>query len=189
MKDAVAELETEHRLIQQVVAGMSYLESRITAGAEIDQTLLNRIVEFLRSFADHLHHAKEEALFFPALERRGVPAQGCPVGALLHEHTKGRALVTEFEQAIEASAPKTDGSTERLTAAMRALAELYPAHIWKEDYLLFPMSKKVLTADDEAELSEKFEELDRKLGEVEKRRFESLAEELSAMVLQINASN
>jgi len=48
--------------------------------------------------ADKCHHGKEEVHLFPFLEKRGVPARGCPMGALLHEHEQGRTLVTQLAQ-------------------------------------------------------------------------------------------
>lgn len=180
----IAELLTEHGLIQKVVAGLSALETRMSGGVPMDAALLTRVVEFLREYADVLHHGKEEALLFPALERRGVPAHGCPVGALLAEHKRGRVLVTEFAEAIEAYASGADGAVAALAAKMRALAELYPAHIWKEDYLLFPMSEKVLLEDDLAELATHFAEVNRVAGRAAIARAQDLAAELQAIVLQ-----
>ncbi len=79
-------LEAEHHVIQKVVGAMAVL------GQEVEAKTLQGIVEFMRTFADKCHHGKEEIHLFPALERKGVPARGCPVGALLHEHQQGRAL-------------------------------------------------------------------------------------------------
>ena len=180
----VTELSAEHGVIQKVVAGLSVLEARLSGGGSVDPALLRRIVEFLREYADRLHHGKEESLLFPALEQRGVPAHGCPVGVLFAEHKKGRSLVAEFTEAIEAYASGADGSVTGLAAAMRALAELYPAHIWKEDYLLFPMSEKVLRKEDLTELAAQFAEVNRVTGRAVIVRAEELATELSTIVLQ-----
>jgi hypothetical protein len=34
---------------------------------------------------------------------------------------------------------------EALLGTLRRIIQLYPAHIWKEDYLLFPMTDKILS--------------------------------------------
>ncbi len=179
----IAELSAEHGVIQKVVAGLSALEARMSGGGSVDVALLRRIVEFLREYADVLHHGKEEALLFPALERNGVPAHGCPVGALLAEHKRGRELVSEFAEAIEEYASDADGAVAGLATKMKALAELYPAHIWKEDYLLFPMSEKVLREADLTELEEQFAEVNRAAGRAVIARAQELAAELTAIVL------
>ena len=83
-------LESEHRFIQKVVAASAILADQLAAGVDLDIEVLLGIVEFMRTYADRCHHGKEEDLLFPALERRGVPMRGCPVGALLGEHKLGR---------------------------------------------------------------------------------------------------
>ena len=42
----------------------------------------------------------EEEVLFPLLSEKGVPMQGCPVGALTAEHARGRALVKELADAV-----------------------------------------------------------------------------------------
>ena len=181
---AVSQLAAEHEVIQKVVAGLAALRERLGGGSAMDVALLRRTVQFFREYADGLHHAKEEALLFPALERRGVPARGCPVGALLAEHTRGRGLVSEFAERIEAYTSGADRAAADLAATMKVLAELYPAHIWKEDYLLFPMTDKVLGEDDLVELAAKFSALNRASGEAALARAEALALEMSAIISQ-----
>ena len=93
-------LEAEHRVIQKMVAGMSVLAEQLEGGEQVDVSLLDRIVVFLRTFADRCHHGKEETFLFPALIRRGVPSHGCPIGGLTMEHQKGRVMVGELADAI-----------------------------------------------------------------------------------------
>jgi len=86
-------MEAEHRNIETVVKALGDLAVTIEKGQRAEVALLETAVEFFRTYADKLHHGKEEALFFPMLVKRGVPPQGCPIGGLNHEHEKGRALV------------------------------------------------------------------------------------------------
>ena len=183
-KPPVAELSSEHEVIQKVAAGLSALEVRLSAGGSVDVALLRRVLEFLREYADRLHHGKEEVLLFPMLERRGVPAYGCPVGALLAEHQRGRALVAEFADHLAAYESDAGGAGVNLATTMKALGELYATHIWKEEYLLFPMSEKVLDKADLAELAARFAELNQETGEALIARSEELAVELTAFISQ-----
>ncbi|MCE5308057.1 MAG: hemerythrin domain-containing protein [Acidobacteriales bacterium] len=178
----VETLEAEHRVIQKVVAGMVVLADRIESGGEIDVALLDRIVEFLQIFADRCHHGKEEAWFFPALARRGVPSYGCPLGGLTMEHQKGRQMVGEFSGAIRACERGEEGAREKLVKALRWLATFYPNHIWKEDYLLFPLAGKFLTPGDQAELAQKFEAVEREVGHEVHERLTQLAKELESQL-------
>ena len=185
---AVEMLEAEHRVIQKMVAGMSVLAEQIEGGEPVDVSLLESIVVFLRTFADRLHHGKEESFLFPALIRRGVPSQGCPIGGLTMEHQKGRVMVGELADAIrgyDAGEPPARGN---LVKSLRALVAFYPNHIWKEDYLLFPLAGKVLTPEDQQELMDKFETVERELGLDVHEGFDKVAAELERKVSGIVSS-
>ncbi|HYW65552.1 MAG TPA: hemerythrin domain-containing protein [Candidatus Dormibacteraeota bacterium] len=185
---AVEMLEAEHRVIQKMVASMSVLAEQIEDGEPVDVSLLESIVVFLRTFADRLHHGKEESFLFPALIRRGVPSQGCPIGGLTMEHQKGRVMVGELADAIRGYAAGEPPARENLVKSLRVLVAFYPSHIWKEDYLLFPLAGKVLTPEDQQQLMEKFETVERELGLDVHEGFSKLATELERKVSGIVSS-
>ncbi len=178
-------LEAEHRMIQKVVAGMAVLAEKIEGGETVPVPLLEAVVEFLHTFADRCHHAKEEAVLFPTLQSRGVPSHGCPLGGLTMEHQKGRAMVGELAQAINAYAGDEASARVSLVKSLRDLTALYPNHIWKEDYLLFPLAGKVLTLEDQQLLTRRFEEVEQELGHEARERFEKLAAELGSEVSKV----
>jgi hemerythrin-like domain-containing protein len=175
-------LEAEHRVIQKMVAGMSLLAEQLKGGEPVDVSLLESIVAFLRTFADRCHHGKEETFLFPALIRRGVPSHGCPIGGLTMEHQKGRVMVGELADAIRGYAAGEPPAREDLVKSLRALVAFYPNHIWKEDYLLFPLAGKVLTPEDQQELMNKFETVERELGIEGHEGFDKVATELERKV-------
>ena len=181
-------LEAEHRVIQKMVAGMSLLAERLEGGEPLDVSLLESIVAFLRTFADRCHHGKEETFLFPALIRRGVPSHGCPIGGLTMEHQKGRVMVGELADAIRGYAAGEPPARENLVKSLRALVAFYPNHIWKEDYLLFPLAGKVLTPEDQQELMGKFETVERELGLDVHEGFDKVAADLERKVSGIVSS-
>ncbi|HOX84763.1 MAG TPA: hemerythrin domain-containing protein [bacterium] len=169
-------LEQEHRSIAKVVAVTSELADRIEAKQPIDREILRNIVEFMRVFADRCHHGKEEDLLFPLLVANGVPVRGCPIGALTAEHVKGRSLVQGLAKATEALAANSDSGRSDLVSNLRGIADLYPGHIWKEDYLLFPMTNKILRAEQLEALYRGFLQVDQKIGKSVYQRLEQFAE-------------
>jgi len=171
-------LEAEHRVILKVVAGLVMLADRLEGGEDVEPATLDKIVEFLRVFADRCHHGKEESLLFPALERRGVPASGCPLGGLTMEHQKGRQMVGEFANAIREYERNEQGARDNVVKALRALGAFYPNHIWKEDYLLFPLAGKLLPPEDQNNLRVQFDAVEHELGHETHERLVHFAEEL-----------
>ncbi|MDD5627660.1 MAG: hemerythrin domain-containing protein [Elusimicrobia bacterium] len=170
-------LEEEHHAIEKVIACAAALADNPAEGP--DQEVLGRIIRFMRDYVENCHHEKEERILFPLLVRKGVPVTGCPLGALTHEHESGRKLVAQLTLAADspASAPRR---RESLLEALRGLVALYPGHIWKENFLLFPMTDKLLSAEEQKSLLERFEAVEERIGRENHHRLEELADELRA---------
>jgi hemerythrin-like domain-containing protein len=178
-------LEAEHRVIAKVIGAVPVLADQLDAGQAVDVGLLRDIVEFMRTFADQCHHGKEELLLFPLLGKKGVPLQGCPVGALMAEHARGRALVKELASAVDVHKEAEPSTKEAALAALRGIAALYPNHIWKEDYLLFPMTNKVLNVEEQQLLSSEFRKVDERIGLSQYQRLEAFAEHVAEITLKV----
>jgi hemerythrin-like domain-containing protein len=172
-------LESEHGYIQKVVAAAMAMADRLAEGVALEADMLQSIVEFMRTYADKFHHGKEENILFPALARKGVPMRGCPVEALMREHQMGRTLVTGLAEAIDLYGKGDAASRDALIKSLRGMVELYPNHIWKEDFLLFPMTNKVLSPEDQANLRQEFEQFEERLQQETHCDFEHFAENLA----------
>lgn len=173
-------LEAEHRFIAKVVNVVAMMADQLQAGEKLDPDVLLHVVAFMRTYADRSHHGKEEDLLFPALERNGVPTHGCPIEALQHEHISGRAYVKALAESVAPYADGDPAARDELLKSLRGIAQLYPGHIWKEDYLLFPLTHKVLGPQDQQALSQEFARVDEDLGLEGHQRFEAWAEQLLA---------
>jgi hemerythrin-like domain-containing protein len=175
-------LENEHLVIAKVVGAAPLLADRLEAGQAVDDGTLQGLVEFMRTFADKCHHGKEEELLFPLLVRKGVPLQGCPLGVLTMEHSKGRTLVTALAGAADAYQKGDPGGQPAVIQALRGIAALYPNHIWKEDYLLFTLANKVLSLEEQQSLYQQFEQVEQRVGRDVHHRLERFAEQLSESI-------
>ena len=124
-----AVLRAEHQTILRVINVLEALVRRSEAGTGFELDALRQCVTFFRLFADACHHAKEEDLFFPALEARGVPREDGPIGVMLHEHRLARQHTSSMGDALEA---------------------------FDRDNILFQMGDLVMTEDDGASLCGQF---------------------------------
>ena len=174
---AAETLEEEHKLILRMLKALSALQPRIEKG-EIDPDTLTNVVDFFRTYADKFHHAKEEAQLFPTLEKRGVKPKGCPIGVLHSEHEQGRILVSALNDAIQKSQHGNAAANATVGSHIKSMIGFYTDHIWKEDYLLFPMSKKVLTESDQTEFQQGFAKIDVKMGEEFQSKYRHVVERL-----------
>ena len=63
--------------------------------------------------------------------------------------------------AVEAYLKSPAEMGQFLVTTLRGIVALYPSHIWKENYLLFPMTDKILNEKEQQELEN---QLNRKQG-------------------------
>ncbi len=143
-------LMAEHRVIEQVLNVLEVMARQAEGSGVLDTAAACEALDFLRMFADHSHHAKEENRLFPRLEARGLPRNGGPTGVMMYEHELGRGLLGRMATAIESR------SANEFAAAAREYVMLLRDHIWKEDHRLFQMAERLLTANDDDELMNGF---------------------------------
>jgi len=177
-------LEEEHRVIQKVAASLAMVGEDLEMGKPVQSKVLQDLATFLETFVEQCHQRKEEAYLFPILEKKGVPASGCPLAVLNNEHAKERALIKQFADAVEVHVRSEGAVRTSLAATIRALVELLPGHIWKEDYLLLPMADKLLSPEEQETLRMQFERVEFEIGPGVHQGFERLAAGLEQAVHQ-----
>jgi hemerythrin-like domain-containing protein len=140
-------LMNEHQSILRTLACMEKLLSNADYSDEPRQTYVE-IVDFLRSYADRLHHGKEEALLFPALEAAGMSADQGPTAVMRHEHDIMRGMVRRIHEQCE----NEEFNRSVVVLVGLQFVEMLRSHIAKEDHILFPMAERMLGADGLEEL-------------------------------------
>jgi len=168
----------EHELILRGVAVLERMARRANAGRNLPADDARSIIEFIRTFADGCHHAKEEGVLFPAMRAAGVPGQGGPIGVMLHEHELGRESVRAMDEAVQGfgSDPAAPGA---FAGAALAYASLLSSHIFKENNVLFRMADNVIPASQDAALVAAYEEHEEKVtGPGEHERFHAIIDRL-----------
>jgi hemerythrin-like domain-containing protein len=182
MSDFIRELKHDHRVIEQVVAGMSAVAELLDTGKQVDPSVLADLVQFLRVFADHCHHVKEEQHLFPLLAKKANVSTRHELESLEREHRSAKELVGRLAKVAAVYVQSPEVVRYRLVDLLQQLAELYPAHIWKEDFLLFPLAQQSLSTTEQQDLQEQFEDVEREVGEDVHAGFEMLAKKLEAVV-------
>lgn len=155
----IRELRAEHDLIE-AVAGSLRAYVRLRLRGEGDPADGPRFVRFLRLYAGHFHHAREEDTLFAALtERAQLPASG-PVETLVGDHQRIAKLLDEIDALLvrDVRGP----AAVRLEAAAVEYSRSLWSHIDAENSVLFPeaearlrkagvreLSSRALTAEEE----------------------------------------
>jgi len=142
------ELTEEHRCISPVVAAMEREAESIHATGRIHGQQVQEMVAFTRGFTDGCHHVKEEQALFPVLLERGDQSRSL-VDALLKEHDGGRQRIAAIEAALPAAAAGDQAALSAVARELANYASLLTSHIAKEQHLLFPLTDRTLSAEEQ----------------------------------------
>ena len=156
MNSATKNLEDDHVYVLKLIDIMEAM----TRSSEPVISDLEEAVEIIKSFADGLHHAKEESLLFPLMAERGFSIQQGPVAMMLHEHTLGRNFVKEMTENIDLFKNGDLSALALVYQNMLGYGELLRNHIAKENNVLFRMANNALSQNDQQTLIEKFQEVE-----------------------------
>jgi hemerythrin-like domain-containing protein len=175
-------LINEHRVIEKMLGVIEKVSERLERGEEVPAEHLEKIVEFIRTFADKCHHGKEEGVLFPALEEAGVPREGGPIGVMLYEHEEGRRFVQGMSDAIDQYKKGTDGAEFFFLQNAKNYVGLLRDHIQKEDNILFQIANFHLSQEREKEILKEFEKVEEeKVGRGVHEEMHKLVEELEGI--------
>lgn len=154
-------LKDEHQLVLLMLKIMEAVCARMDQGKTVQTEDLASIIDFIRTFADGCHHAKEEKLLFAALEKAGMPQNDGPVAVMLREHALGRNFVKGMEEAVVRMQNGDASAAEIFSRNARGYTQLLWNHIDKEDHVLFMMADQRLSPEAQKELLEGFDRVER----------------------------
>jgi len=138
--NCLEELAANHK---EILAKTDELEKAVSGPVNIDK--VKKFLDFTESYAEP-HHHKEEEVLFPALEKKGIPREGGPIGVMLAEHETKRGLVKELRMALK------EQKEDKIRENALAIVSLLRDHIFKEDNILYPCAKDALSQEEMAEL-------------------------------------
>lgn len=149
----IRKLMAEHRWILRWAALIPHVVERADlATAEGHQLVLNG-VEFIRSYADQFHHAKEEDILF------GYFSPDMDIlKAMRTDHETARGHVRAIVAAVEQRDATATGKH------LLAYADLLRDHIRKEDEILYPWMDRLLLDAQVGQMYAQFAEVDRHFG-------------------------
>jgi len=157
-------LVEEHQLILRVIALLEKNAPRTAEGNYCNWQFYIDGIDFIRQYADHFHHAKEEDVLFKALVDNGMPKENSPVAAMLMEHDQGRNFVRAMEIAVhEAQAGRTD-TYHAIADNALGYATLLRDHISKEDDILYPLAERVIPETMRCEILQRYKDAETQIS-------------------------
>lgn len=179
------QLKEEHQAIKLMLKILEAISLKLEKGKKVDLDHLEKILDFIRVFADRCHHAKEENSLFIAMEKAGIPKEAGPIGMMLEEHNLGRDYVKAMGQAVIEYKKGEKGASEDIVENSRSYISLLDQHIDKEDNILYPMAEAHLSDWVQKELLGQFEKIEaERIGSGQHEAFHKLLHQLKKIYLK-----
>ena len=148
MSKVLDTIRDEHRSIYAVLDGLRYLARRNLAGnTKVDPKLFRAMLHYLETYAERLHHPKEDQYLFAAMRQFG-PQADAVIDRLERDHAGGERALRDLDHCLARC--ELAGET-RFAAFANAVEEFvrdYIEHMHKEETEVFPLAIKLLTPED-----------------------------------------
>ena len=138
----------EHKYVSRMLIVIRKVCFNLIENNEIDYEDFNKIISFVRNFADGHHHNKEEIfLFNKMVEHLGETGKNVITHGMLVEHDLGRSYIKNLIDALEKY--KNGNKEAKLDIIGNAISytTLLENHIHKEDNVIFSFAKRALNED------------------------------------------
>ena len=155
-------LMKEHRLIEQIVPVMQTELKHISYDREVHPLFIYDAVDFFRTYADRLHHGKEENILFAQLKDKELSSEHERImNELIEEHRYARRTVGNLVTATEKWSHGDKQALTRVAECLNGLCELYPRHIENEDRNFFMPTLEYFTKSEREKILNEGRDFDR----------------------------
>jgi hemerythrin-like domain-containing protein len=160
----IGPLMVEHRLIERIIPVLKKELEKIDRENEIDLELLGGVVDFFRTYADQVHHGKEENILFREMKKKEIDeADRQLMTELENDHKLARAAVGVLFTASQDYDKNGKDQQKEIKKSLETLILLYPPHIKKEDEIFFFKSMSYFSSEEQEAMFKEGEEFDRKI--------------------------
>ena len=157
----VEDLMREHGVLARVLLIYDESLGRLGSPRELDPVVLNSSAGIVRRFIEDYHEKLEERELFPRFEKAHVLVD--LVGVLRVQHQAGRDITDRIRRLSTPATLKAAEERQKLGDALRAFIRMYRPHAAREDTVLFPAFRRVVSPTEFAALGEAFEKEEHKL--------------------------
>ncbi len=161
---APEDLMREHGVLKRIL--LIYREGirRLQADDQSPAPALNESAQIIRRFIEDYHGQLEEQYVFPKLEQAGKLTDITSV--LRTQHQRGRVLTDRVLAATTAAAAFDQPARDTLAQDMAAYIRMFEPHEAREDTVVFPALRDVMSAVEFRDMAETFEDEEhRRFGE------------------------
>jgi len=169
----------EHDLIRRVITVLDRESERIGEGRDVDPVFIDRMVDFIYTYGERVHHGKEEEVLFRELDSKPLsPKHRQMMESLAREHVEMRHLAEDLMEAREKYAEGNEEALQTVEDTIDRLSDLYPGHFRTEKETFFPAARSYLDDSEEEVILEAMRGHDRAMIH---EKYGALVEDLEAV--------
>jgi hemerythrin-like domain-containing protein len=148
------DLMREHGVLNRILLIYEAAMRKFTDNESFDPSVITQAAQIVRDFVEDYHERNEEQQIFPRFLQAGQLVALCDV--LYQQHQAGRRL-TETILTLAPQSGKPGDDRQTLIGTMRQFIAMYRPHEAREDTVLFPKLRAVVSADVFDSMADDFE--------------------------------
>lgn len=149
------DLMREHGILKRVLLIYREVMSRLDNKRDFPPGVVMSSAKLIRSFVEDYHEKLEEDYLFPRFKKADKLVDLTKV--LLQQHQKGRILTDRTMLLANAAALKDTAKRAELRNMLYQFVRMYEPHEGREDTVLFPAFRKIVSKHEYDALGEEFE--------------------------------
>jgi hemerythrin-like domain-containing protein len=155
------DLMREHGVLNRVLLIYDEGLRQLRTEGDLDPAILGNSAAIIRNFIEDYHEKLEEDFLFPRFEKARKLTE--LVGVLRAQHRAGRRLTDEIRQLASMKTWKEQTSRNKLADTLQSFIRMYRPHEAREDTVLFPALRSIVTPNEYDSLGEEFEDKEHQL--------------------------
>jgi hemerythrin-like domain-containing protein len=149
------DLMREHGVLKRVLLIYDEVLRRIDAKRDFPPEALADAARIIRSFVEDYHEKLEEDFLFPRFEKANQLVD--LVKVLREQHQAGRRVTDVTMRFANLQSLRNESERAQLISSMQQFIRMYNPHEAREDTVLFPAFRKIVSAHEFDSLGEDFE--------------------------------
>ena len=155
------DLMREHGVLKRVLLVYDEAIRRIETNEDLPPETVMDSAKIIRNFIEDYHEKLEEDFLFPRFKKAGKLVD--LVDVLLQQHQGGRKVTDITMQFATDQALKNSDERRKLADSLRQFIRMYNPHEAREDTILFPEFRKIVSKNEYDSLGEDFEKKEHEL--------------------------
>jgi len=151
----------EHGVLKRVLLVYGEAIRRIETNEDLPPETVMDSAKIIRNFIEDYHEKLEEDFLFPRFKKAGKLVD--LVDVLLQQHQGGRKVTDITMQFATDQALKNSDERRKLADSLRQFIRMYNPHEAREDTILFPEFRKIVSKNEYDSLGEDFEKKEHEL--------------------------